>query len=150
MHDRVVFNCSYWSGMTIVHGNASFFNLMYQILDSICEYKNLNDDEFQLIMKNNRNHASCSIYHLMSDIDFANNGKSSNYCSELEEQEFHYFKFNHINQLTITRSIAFEIGERIRSGLNNIEKISGENYNAMYAFSRVVQKVALGPKVREL
>lgn len=150
MQDRVVFNCSYWSGMTIVHGNASFFNLMYQILDSICEYKNLNDDEFQLIMKNNRNHASCSIYHLMADIDLAQYGKNSTYCSEPEEQEFHYLKFNHINQLTISRSIAFEIGERIRSGLNNIEKISGENYNAMYAFSRVVQKVALGPKIREL
>jgi hypothetical protein len=151
MEERAVFNCSYWSGMTIVHGNCSFFRILYDTLDTVCEYKDMSDQQYEVFAQKNQNSTSLKINYLKADLDCVTSTKENDYDSfDANCSDYLMIKFNSMFQLTISRIVAFEIGERVRVGLNKLQAISTENYKALYAFSRVVQNVSLGPKIRNI
>jgi len=129
---RIVFNCIHWSGNVLVQGNKSFFNLLANCLDSVSN-KTLSEhyEENSLTM-------SDKIDIVVLDIRESDSCVDPSWASEYTEDSF-FFRFHGVNQLTVSRRIAFEIGDRIRAGMNNISGVTKENINALYAFSRVIQ-----------
>ena len=129
---RIAFNCIHWSGNVLVQGNKSFFNLLANCLDSVSN-KTLSEhyEENSLTM-------SDKIDIVVLDIRESDSCVDPSWASEYTEDSF-FFRFHGVNQLTVSRRITFEIGDRIRAGMNNISGVTKENINALYAFSRVIQ-----------
>lgn len=129
---RIMFNCIPWAGNILVQGNNIFLKLLADSLDSVSD-KTLSQhyDEKFLTM-------SDRIDIVVLDIRESEVCVDPSWASEYTEDSF-FFRFHGVSQLTLSRRIAFEIGDRVRAGMNNISGISKENIHALYAFSRVVQ-----------
>lgn len=129
---RIFFNCIPWAGNVLVQGNNSFFKLLADCLDSVSD-KTLSKhyDENCLTI-------SDKVDIVVLDIRESNACVDPSWASEYTEDSF-FFRFHGVNQLTVSRRIAFEIGDKVRAGMNKISGISKENTNALYAFSRVIQ-----------
>lgn len=142
MTDKVLFNCLPWYGQTLIQGNKSFFMLLSDLLQTVSE-KTL---ELHLSNKTPLT-LSDKIEFVLFDIKESFECEDPSWVSEYTEDSM-FVRFNGLNQLVISRHIAFEIGERVRAGMNLIcQTVSPDNLNAMYAFSRVVQTACVANKI---
>lgn len=145
MEDRVFFNCSYWNGRTIIQGSQSFFDLLSELLDSVCEFNNCTDEQLDALYEKTLGTPANAIYNIIHDIESsASSTDNKLFTSNVDIlEDWFFFRYKNVFQLIVTKQIAFELGERIRLGLQKVQ-CSQENGRAMWAFSRVVQTVAVG------
>ena len=60
------------------------------------------------------------------------------------EKSAQAIRFHGCLQLNLSSKIAFALGEKINGGLQNMKNLDREVFNAMFAFSRVIQHCAAG------
>lgn len=141
---NVLFNCNFWIGKTVIQGSDGFFEFLSDLLDSVCEYKNLSDDDFDRIYDITIGTPSNTIYNILNDIEKSNEDKKF-YTSD-PKNDWIYIKHNHHRQMIISEQLAIEIGFRIRAALKKMNLPSSDwsiQHRAMFAFSHIVQIIAM-------
>jgi hypothetical protein len=118
----VVFDVTGWRGVTIIKGSEEFFNQLSNVLNLDV----LIATSHELLLNDMKECVQSEDAYFYNDTD-----------------NFSVFRFHQLNQITMTKRYAFDLGESIFSCLKKATKDS-HYVNTLFAFAKKLQTAAVG------